>query len=35
MEVREHDFFRKGQKIHVAVCVASDGVDGGWVVTEE
>ena len=27
--------FRKGQKIHVAVCVSSDSVNGGWVVTEE
>ena len=34
-EGKEHTLFRKGQKIHVAVCVASDSVNGGWVVTEE
>ena len=33
MEGEEHALFRKGQKIHVAVYVASDSVNGGWVVT--
>lgn len=35
MEGEEYILFRKGQKIHVAVCVISDSVNGGWVVTEE
>lgn len=35
MEVQEHGLFRNGQNIHVAVYVARDSVDGGWVVTEQ
>lgn len=35
MEGEEHALFRKGQKIHVAVYVASDSVNGGYLRSRE